>query len=94
MDYVINIPVASTMSTSCNQIEIQSLGDSRYTRDGWYAKNAIFGTYRFASTDERGNRIYHANVQRDRDIATETEDEDIFICKSIHNLWLVRIIHP
>ena len=74
-----NIPIVSTISNQCSQISIQSNGDSKYAHDGWY-EEYLFDSYRFVSTDERGNTIYHANIQ----------DTDRFIVKDMGNDWVVR----
>ena len=74
-----NIPIASTINNQCSQIAMQSNGDSKYVDDGYY-ELFLFGAYRFLSTDERGNNIYHANIR----------DHDWFIVKKISNNWVVR----
>ena len=76
---VITIPIVSTKSNQCRQISIQSNGDSKYVHDGRY-EEYIFGAYRFFSTDERGNNIYHANIR----------GTDSFIVKTMENYWVVR----
>ena len=81
MDYNTNISIESTISIQCNQITVQSIGDSTY--DGWYERY-IFGTYRiYQRTDPRGNYIYHANIQ----------DTDWFIIKDTENYWVVSVAH-
>ena len=65
-------------------MSIQSNGASRDVRDGWYT-GFVFGTYMFALIDSRGNNIYYAYI--------EDSFEEVFICKSIDNNWLVRIVH-
>ena len=77
MDYPLNIAIASAVNDHCPQMSIQSNGESY---DMWYDGN-IFGSYRFASIDDRGNTIYYAN----------SKGYDWFICKDINNNWKVRI---
>ena len=74
-----NIPIVSTISNQCSQISIQSNGDSKYAHAGFYDEY-LFGAYRFASIDSRGNNIYHTNIQ----------GEDVFILKNMRNNWVVR----
>ena len=76
---MINFPIVSTISNQCSQISIQSNGDSKYVRDGYY-EEFLFGAYRFASIDSRGNNIYHANIR----------GNDWFIVKDMENDWVVR----
>ena len=74
-----HFPIVSTIKNQCTQISIQSNGDSKYVHDGWY-EEYLFGAYRFVSTDERGNNIYHANIR----------GTDWFIVKDMENDWVVR----
>ena len=80
MSYPLNIPIVSTVNDPCPQMSIQSNGDSKYAHNRWYEQN-IFGSYRFASIDARGNNIYYANIR----------GTDLFICKDMENYWMVRI---
>ena len=79
MSYPLNISIVSTLNDPCPQMSIQSSGESTY--DGWY-EQWIFGSYRFASIDARGNHIYYANIL----------GEDTFICKDMENDWVVRSV--
>ena len=76
---MINTPIVSTTSNPCSQLSIQSNGASKYVLGGWYEKY-IFGIYSFASTDTRGNNIYHANIK----------GKDWFLVKDMENSWVVR----
>ena len=80
--YSMDIPIVSTISNPCSAISFESNGDSRYALGGSYDKY-IFGTYRFASIDPRGNNIYHANIH----------DRDSFLFKNLLNYWVVGITH-
>ena len=73
------IPPGSALISPCAHIKIESTGESAYVHDGMYRRE-IFGTYRFVSIDERGNNMYHANIQGD----------DWFITKGMNNFWAVR----
>ena len=68
------------MTEPCAKISIQSIGNSKDVVDGFYT-SFIFGTYKFASIDARGNNIHYANIG----------GYDYFICKDMNNIWLVRI---
>ena len=74
-----HFPIVSTINNQCSKISTQSNGDSKYVHDGWY-EEYLFGAYRFVSTDERGNNIYHANIR----------GTDWFIVKAMINIWVVR----
>ena len=74
-----NIPIVSSIGEPCDKISIQSIANSTYARDGWY-KRMVFGTYRFASIDARGNNIYYAN-----------RSTDLFMHKDMENNWVVCI---
>ena len=75
-----NILIGSTLGIPCTHITIQSTGESAYVRGG-EIEQYIFGTYRFISTDARGNNIYHAHIQ----------GIDRFITKNNDNRWVVNI---
>ena len=78
--YIMNIPIASTHSTPCTHVTIQSTGDSTLVEYGFYERK-IFGTYSFVSIDERGNNIYHAHIQ----------NTDWFLTKTVEGWWVVSI---
>ena len=80
-----NTSIGSTISNQCSLISIQSKGDSKYAYGGYY-EAYIFGTYRFTSTDGRGNNIYR-NITSP---ISNIEDIYYFIFKDMDDNWVVR----
>ena len=74
-----NIATESVIGKTCDQISIQSIGNSATVHDGLYPR-LIFGIYQFSSVDERGNNIYQSNFGK----------KDLFVYK-LHprNTWVV-----
>ena len=76
---------------SCIEVSLHSTGTITLAYSGWY-KMSYFGDYRLYSVDDRGNNVYHANI----------EGKDLFISKDIlyrnesdplHNTWRVGFKH-
>ena len=65
---------------TCEEVSVHSIGDSKYSDDGWYEQH-IFGRYYFSAIDTTGSPIYHASI----------EGIDWYILKDMDRDWVVML---